>query len=394
MKYNFDEIIDRTGGTSLKYDARKALFGTEDVIPMWVADMDFKTPACVFDAIRERTKHEVLGYFNHSDGFYSSIINWVQKRHGWKVEREWINFCPGVVPGLAAAVRAFTKEGEKVLIFPPIYPPFFQVIASQRRTIVESALEPVSGQFCFRFDDLEEKLKQGVKLVIFCNPQNPVGRSWSAEELRTAAELCLRYGVPAISDEIHSDLMMLGEKHVPMASISEQIAQNTITFMAPSKTFNLAGMASSEVIIPNKTLREQFCRVLNDEQHLQLGNTFGDVALEAAYTYGEEWLEELRAYLTDNVHYVQEFLAKELPQITFYKHEATYLLWLDCSGLGMEHQEMLLFFAQEAHVGVQDGKDFGKAYNCCVRMNVACPRSVLKTAMENISKAVANRNKK
>lgn len=382
--YNFDEIIDRKHSNCVKYDGYQDIYGADGLIPLWVADMDFQTPDFVFDAIKERLNHPVLGYFIHSDGFYRSIIQWMERRHQWKVEKDWIYFAPGIVPGLAFLVQAFTAPGDKVLLQTPVYHPFYYVVQNQNRQIVRNSLRLVEDHFEMDYEDLEAKLKAGVKMMILCNPHNPLGRCWNKEELRKLGELCLQYHCLLVSDEIHSDLMMPGYKHTPMAHISEAIAQNTITCMAPSKTFNIAGLATSEIIIPNENLRKQFEKVMYDGVHLFVGNIFGELALEACYAHGEEWLEQLLVYLKKNVDFVQQYIKENLPEIKTFRHEATYLPWLDFSGFRMSHEELFRKLADRACVALNDGQIFGNEGRCCFRINVACPTSTLERAMEQI----------
>lgn len=382
--YNFDEIIDRKHSNCVKYDGYQDIYGTDGLIPLWVADMDFKTPDFVFDAIRERLNHPVLGYFVHSDGFYRSIIQWMERRHQWKIEKDWIYFAPGIVPGLAFIVQAFTAPGDKVLLQTPVYHPFYYVVQNQNREIVRNPLRLVEDHFEMDYEDLEAKLKKGVKMMILCNPHNPLGRCWTKAELQKVGELCLQYHCLLVSDEIHSDLMMPGYKHTPMANISKEIAENTITCMAPSKTFNIAGLATSEIIIPNENLRRQFEKVMYDGVHLFVGNIFGELALEACYTYGEEWLEQLLVYLKKNVDFVQQYIKENLPEIKTFRHEATYLPWLDFSGFQLSHEELFRKLADQARVALNDGKIFGEEGQCCFRINVACPQSTLERAMEQI----------
>ncbi len=382
--YKFDEIIDRKHSNCVKYDGYQDIYGADGLIPLWVADMDFKTPDFVFDAIKERSNHPVLGYFIHSDGFYRSIIQWMERRHQWKIEKDWIYFAPGIVPGLAFLVQAFTSPGDKVLLQTPVYHPFYYVIQNQNREIVRNPLRLVEDHFEMDYENLEARLKTGVKMMILCNPHNPLGRCWTKEELRKVGELCLQYHCLLVSDEIHSDLMMPGYKHTPMAYISKEIAENTITCMAPSKTFNIAGLATSEIIIPNENLRKQFEKVMYDGVHLFVGNIFGELALEACYTYGEEWLEQLLVYLKKNVDFVQQYIKENLPEIKTFRHEATYLPWLDFSGFHLSHEELFRKLADRARVALNDGQIFGEEGRCCFRINVACPKSTLEKAMEQI----------
>lgn len=386
MKFNFDEIIERKNSGCVKYDQAKEVFGTDDLLPMWVADMDFKTPDCILDAIKRRAEHPVLGYFYHSDGFYRSIIDWMYRRHQWAIEKEWIQFSPGIVSGLALIVEAFTRKNDKIIVQPPVYHPFYYVVENQERQIVKNPLRMEGDLYKMDYFDLEEKLKAGAKMLILCNPHNPVGRSWTRGELQRLGELCIRYNCLILSDEIHADLVLTGSKHTPMAHVSKEIADHTITCMAPSKTFNMAGMTTSEVIIPNADLRKQYERYLIERLHLQGGNIFGDVALEAAYTHGEEWLDELLLYITSNVKYCQNFIAERIRGIKTYKQEATYLLWMDFHGTGMTHEQLWQKLVYEAKLGLNDGAIFGEGGTCFMRMNLACPKSTVEEAMQRLER--------
>ncbi|MCK9338882.1 MAG: PatB family C-S lyase [Bacteroidales bacterium] len=387
MKYNFDEVIPRQNTGSLKYDINLQIFGSDDLLPMWVADMDFKTPDFVVNALTKRLEHPILGYFYHTDGFYQSIVNWMWKRHQWKIEKEWITFAPGIVSGLAFLIQTFTNNGDKIIVQPPVYHPFFAVIEKQGRQIVRNPLMLIEGSYQINFSDLEEKLREGAKMMIISNPHNPVGRCWKLAELKEMAELCLKYNCLLISDEIHSDLIMRGFKHLPVANISPEIAHHTITCMAPSKTFNIAGLATSEIIISNPELRQQFQQKMNDAVHI-LGNVFGDIALETAYTYGEDWLEQLIDYLMDNVKYCQEFIQSNLPKLRTFDHEATYLLWVDFRNLGLSHEELCHILVHKAKLGFNDGLIFGEEGRNFMRINLAYPRSVIKESMNRLQNAL------
>lgn len=383
-KYDFDEIIDRKQTNCVKYDGYQDIYGADNLIPLWVADMDFRTPDFVFEAIEKRMKHPVLGYFIHSEGFYQSIINWMQRRHQWTIEKEWIYFAPGIVPGLSFLVQAFTAPGDKVLVQTPVYHPFYYVVENQNRQIVRNPLKLVKDHYEMDYNHLEDCLRQGVKMMILCNPHNPLGRCWTHEELRKVGDLCLKYHCLLVSDEIHSDLIMPGYKHTPMASISEEIAQNTITCMAPSKTFNLAGLSTSEIIISNAELRKQFEKLMYDGIHIFVGNIFGEIALEACYTQGDEWLSQLLQYLKGNVDYIQQYIRDNIPEIKTFRHEATYLPWLDFSAFQLSHKELSRLLVEKAKVALNDGAIFGEEGRQHFRINVACPRATLEKAMEKL----------
>lgn len=384
-KYNFDEIIDRENSDSLKYNWRERIFGKEDIIPLWVADMDFKSPDFCIKAIEERLSHPVLGYYSYPDSFYDSIIWWMRKRHQWEIKKDWIYFTPGVVPALAAAVLAYTNEGDNVLVQTPVYHPFYYSIANQKRNILKNPLKLVNERFEIDFEDLEEKLKQGVKLMLFCNPHNPLARAWEKDVLERIGKLCLKYNCIVVSDEIHSDLILPSYSHNPMARISKEISNNTITLMAPSKTFNLAGLATAEVIIENKILRKRFTGVLYDGLHLFSGNVFGMVALQAAYSEeGEEWLVELMEYIQGNLDLLRDFISKNHPRIKLLKHEATYLAWMDFSNYNLSHKELMNVLVNEAMLGFNDGEIFGEEGKMKMRINLALPRQKLAQALKQL----------
>ena len=387
MKYNFDEIIPREGTDCFKYDYRKDYFGTTDVIPMWVADMDFKTPDFVMEAIRNRTEHGILGYSIRSEGFYKSAIDWFWNRQKWEISSEWMVFTPGVVPALNFAINAFSKSGEKVIVQPPVYHPFFHVIKGNGRKVLENPLKLANGKYTMDLDHLAGKIDQSVKMILISHPHNPVGRVWHKEELHDLASLCIENKIIMISDEIHSDLILPGHEHIPLASISEEIAGMTVTCVAPSKTFNLAGMSASLAVISNERLRKRYSHQI-EQAHLWLGNIFGNIALETAYRHGNDWLNQLLGYLSGNVDYLRSFLEKELPRIKLVEPEATYLLWLDMSALEMTDDELKQFMIEKAGLGCSDGPSFGTGGSGYQRMNVACPRSVLKQALNQLKKAV------
>lgn len=387
MKYNFDNIVERRGTDCLKWDFVKERFGAFDLLPMWVADMDFLAPEEVIRAIEKRLEHGVLGYTGRGKSYYESIINWVLKRHGWKIETEWIQNNPGVVSSLAISILAFTNPGDKILIQTPVYPPFFGVIESNGREIVKSSLIASDCGYEMDFDDIEKKFQSGVKMMLLCNPHNPIGRVFTSNELLRLGELCKRYNVMIVSDEIHSDIIFENNKHVPIASLSKEFADFTVTCIAPSKTFNVAGLSASIAIIPNKTLMERFTNTM-----LGLGidgsNLIGGVALEACYSYGEEWLEELLKYLKENRDFALDFIESRIPQIKAIKSQGTYLMWLDCRGLGMENAELNKFMIEKAKVALNDGSTFGEEGKGFLRLNIGCPRSILEQGLERIENAI------
>ncbi len=389
MAYNFDLIIDRKNTNSLKHDITKNIFGTSDLLSMWVADMDVATPPFVIEALKKRLNHEVLGYTLRTDTFDDAIINWMDKRHAWKVEKEWIKYTPGIVPAVNMSVIALSEPGDKILIQPPVYHPFFPAVTDHKRVLLYNELKQnEEGSYEIDFIDLETKLKEA-KLFIFCNPHNPVGRVWTMEELQKIGDLCIKHEVIILSDEIHSDLILPGYKHIPMASVSEEIAQQTLTYMAPSKTFNLAGLATSFAISKNEDLINGLQNQINI-LHLGMGNLFGAIALEAAYNNGEGWIDELNAYIAENAKYIDEFLKENLPQIKLIKPEATYLMWLDFRALGMEEEELKKFMTDKAKLGFNNGSMFGSGGSGFQRMNVGCPKSTVIQAMNQLKEAINN----
>ncbi len=385
--YNFDEIIPRKNTDSVKYDKLKTVFGTDDVIPMWVADMDFKTPDFVMDAIRQRTNHEILGYSIRSDSFFDSITNWMENIHQWKVNKNWISFSPGVVPALTIAVLAFTKPGDKIIVQPPVYFPFFSSVLNTGRQIIYNQLKFENKSYYFDFEDLKKQIDSRTKMIILCHPHNPVGRVWTKDELSELADICLKNEILILSDEIHSDLIFKGHKHIPIASISEEIAQNTIATYAPSKTFNLAGLSSSIVIISNKKLKNTFDNFMND-LHLNGGNIFGNVALEAAYTHGKDWLNEMLEYLEGNADLIRQFAKKHQSKMDLIEPEATYLLWLDFRKMDMSDKDLESFLLKKAKLGLNPGSMFGSGGQGFHRMNIACPRIVVVKALNQLEEAL------
>jgi cystathionine beta-lyase len=386
MKYNFDEIVPREGTNCLKYDARKKFFGDEDVLPLWVADMDFRTPDFIVNAIRKRAEHEIYGYTFRSDSYYESVIGWMKRRHNWEIKKEWISFSPGVVAGLTIAIEAFTKPGDGVVVQPPVYFPFFDCVKGTKRKMIENPLKIENGRYTFDFEDLKSKIDTNTRLLLLCNPQNPGGMVFNKEELTELAAICIENKIMIISDEIHSDLIFEGNKHIPLASLSEEIAQNCMISMAPSKTFNVAGLSSSLVIIPNKTKMARFERVIS-VGHLGMGNIFGTVAMEAAYTHGDEWLGQLLSYLWENYLFLEDFIKTNLPKVKVMKPEATYLIWLDFREYGMKNDELMKFTIENAKVGLNDGGRFGTGGDGWLRINIGCPLSILREALERIRKA-------
>jgi cystathionine beta-lyase len=385
--YDFDEIIERAGTGSVKYDLCKELFGTDEVIPMWVADMDFRTPDFIVDAINKRMEDPIFGYTLREDAFYEAVKAWMAKRHGWNIEKEWVTFSPGVVSALSMAILAMTKPGDNIVVQPPVYHPFYFVVEDNDRNLIRNPLILDKGRYRMDLDHLKSVIDENTRMVILSNPHNPGGTVWTETELRQLGEICVENDLLLISDEIHSDLVAKPFKHTPAASISEEIAQHTITCVAPSKTFNAAGLSTSAVIIPNRELMAKYKRTLN-AVHVGFGNIFGNPALVAAYGQGEEWLEQLLDYIGKNISHTMDFFEKKIPQITVMEPEASYLLWLDCRKLGLSQEALCDFMVKEAKLGLNDGAMFGKEGIGFMRMNLACPLSVLKKALANLEAAV------
>lgn len=381
--YSFDNIINRRGTSCVKYDRLNETFGRTDLLPMWIADMDFQSPSVVVEAAKKCCEHGIFGYTFRSQNAENAFINWVDVRHGWKVKREWLSSSPGVVTALALSVRAFTQSGDKILILTPVYPPFFAVIQESNRQLVECSLRIKETRYEINWIDFENKLKSGVKLFILSNLHNPVGRVWTKEELQQMGELCCRYGVKIISDEIHSDLALFENKHTVMASVSEEIANITLTAMAPSKTFNIAGMMNSIIISSSQEMLNLYNKELLS-MHLETGNIFGHVTMEAAYLHGGEWLDSVRAYLERNINFVIDYAERELPYLKVYKPEGSFLLWIDFSGTGMPHEDVSKRLVNAAQVGLNDGLTFGADGRGFQRMNIGCPKDVIEVALERI----------
>ena len=389
MKYNFDEVIDRKNTDSMKWSASylEQHFGSADCVPLWVADMDFRTAQPVIDAVTERAGHGIYGYALAGDEFYEAVIKWQKRRNGWEVKKEWIVFSPGVVPALWHIVRTFCSPGEKVILQSPVYYPFYKVIEDNGCQVINNRLINNGGRYEMNFEELERQAEDSsVKMMILCSPHNPVGRVWTKEELRRVSEICFANDVLLVSDEIHSDLVFRPNVHTPAASLSEELMMNTITCMAPSKTFNLAGVQVSDVIVPDRRLRRRLAGSLKSAGVMP--NVFGLAAQTAAYNEGEEWLEQLLEYLAGNLDFMENFITSELPEVKFRRPEGTYLAWLDFSGYGFTTEELQNRMKNKAGVALDDGYIFGDGGEPCQRINFACPRSVLIKAMERLRKGV------
>ncbi len=386
-QYNFDEIIDRRGTNALKTDALATRYGNPDLISLWVADMDFKSPPAVADAIIERAKHGIFGYTGPSQEYYDSIINWVDRHHNWKIQQEWLTFIPGIVKGIAFVIDCFTSRDHQVIIQPPVYHPFRIIPSLHHRIVKDNPLKLEAGQYKMDVDGLKAMIEPASKVLILCNPHNPGGRVWTRQELVDIAEICYEHKILVISDEIHSDLAFSPNKHIPFASVSEKAAQNSITFMAPSKTFNIAGIVSSYSIIPNKELRDKFNAYLESSE-LDEGHIFAYLAAQAAYEYGDEWLTQAKDYIWKNITFVDEYLKVNIPQIKAMIPEASFLIWLDCTELNLSQKDLVSLFVDDAKLALNDGTMFGHGGEGYMRMNIGTPLANIQKALDNLKKAV------
>lgn len=383
MKYNFDEIIDRKGTSAYKTDLCKVRFGSEDLLPMWVADMDFKSPDFIMEAIRKRAEHEVLGYTIRNKDFFTPILDWVEKKHKWTVDSRWIGFSPGILPGIVVAIRTFTNPGDKIIIQPPIYPPFMSMITNNGREIAYNQLVMNNGRYEMDLEALEAVIDDKTKMLLLCSPHNPGGRVWTKEELIKLAEICQKHNVLVISDEIHADLILEGHEHSLFPTVSKEAFENSITLIAPSKTFNIAGLVTASYIIPNDDLRLKFQRQI-EAAEISSGNIFAYTAAGAAYEFGEEWLNQLLSYLQSNIDYVTEFINKNLPKIKVITPQASFLIWLDFSNLSLSDKEVRRLLIEECKLALNDGPSFGPGGSGFQRINIGCSIEIVKEAMNRL----------
>jgi len=387
LSIDFDLEIERAGTHSVKHDGRAAYFGAADVLPLWVADMDFASPEAVTRALLERAAHPIYGYTRYPESAYEALIAWLKKRHGWEVQREWIVMAPGVVPTLFASVMAFAQEAEGVIVQPPVYFPFFSAVTTNRRRLIENPLRLAGGRYLIDFDHLEQCAADGAKLMLLCSPHNPVGRVWSEAELGELLHIARRHDITILADEIHADLIYPGERHIALATLAGE-SDKVITTVAPSKTFNIPGLGLSCVIAPNAAQRHAIGQAF---ETLHIGNTnpFSIAAFEAAYRGGKTWLDELLIYLQGNRDFVSDYVAHHLPGIEVIRSQGTYLLWLDCRGLGMSDVKLREFFVHKAKVGMNPGTVFGKNGSGFMRLNIASPRRTIAEALGRIRRAQA-----
>ena len=386
MKYDFDQIVDRSHNHSAKYEERMKKFGTEDVIPLWIADMDFKTAQPVIDALAARAQEGIWGYTARPESYFAAIYGWQKRRNGWDIDPALMSFSLGVVQTISAMVKLFTPEGGSVLIQTPVYSEFYDMAEAWNRQVLENQFVEKDGKWTVDWEDFEEKLQQA-DLFLLCSPHNPLGIVWTPEELRRMAELCMKYHVVLFSDEIHSDLIFHGKKHTPVATLSPEIAKYVVTGISGTKTFNLAGLQASTVVFPNPHMKQVFDHYWQC-MDIHRNNAFSLTAMEAAFTGGEEWLEQLLPYLSDNFDFVVNYCKTRIPKIKTYAPDATYLMWLDCRELGLNNEELHDFMIQKAKLGLNDGCSFGRSLSGFMRLNAACPRSVLQQAMRQLEAAV------
>lgn len=387
MKFNFDKIIDRTNNFSAKWSEMNKNFGTNNLLPMWVADMDFLTAPCVMEALKDRLEQGIFGYTTRPSSYNESIVNWLDNRFSWKINQEWLMFSPAVITSISLLIQNLTQKNDKIMIQEPVYSPFHSIVESNERNLVISPLVKLDdGSYVMDYEDIESKIKD-VKVFILCNPHNPVGRVWTREELTRLGEICLKHNVLVISDEIHSDIILKNHKHTPFASISKEFRENTITCMAPTKTFNLAGLQSSFLVISNPYYYEVMDKAFSILD-IKRNNAFSLVATEAAYNYGEDWLYELIKYIEDNVDFAIDYIKNHMPQLKVKKPEGTYLLWVDFSNLNVDKKDLKNALINKGRIALSDGSSFGIGGAGYYRINLACPRSMVLEGLKRIEFAI------
>ena len=386
-EYDFDEILERRGSGALKVDSLKKYFGCDDLIPMWVADMDFRTPDFIVESLKNRVQHEIFGYPTIPQGYYPSIVNWLKRKHGWEISPDFLSFIPGVVKGFTFAILHFTKPGEKVIIQPPVYSPFHSVPRMQGRNLLLNPLKLDNGVYQMDLEHLRKNIDKDCTMMILCNPHNPIGITWDRETLKELAEICYENNVLVVSDEIHSDMAIFGNKHIPFATVSDEAKENSITLMAPSKTFNMAGLVSSFAIVPDGKIRKSFFDFLIACE-LNNAHIFAPVATQAAYEEGDEWLRQMLQYLEKNILFIDEYLKKNIPQIKAFIPQASFLIWLDCRALGLSQEALVDFFINKAKLALNSGAMFGDEGLGFMRMNIACAKQTIETALGNLNNSV------
>lgn len=387
MKYDFDVVINRKGSGSVKWDRAEQLFKIKDILPMWVADMDFRSPEPVIKALKKVAERGIFGYTTVPDSYYNALIGWMKKRHQWEIQREWIVLTTGVVPAIRLLVKAFTQPGDQVIVQTPVYYPFFDAIKDNNCEILDNPLLLKGEQYTMNLADLEKKITTRTKMILLCSPHNPISRVWTKKELKRLGDLCIRNNILVVSDEIHGDLVYRDFKHVPFTTVSSEFPDNSIICTAASKTFNLPGLRTSNIIISNPELRKRFTSIMRN-CGMSAPNMFGIAATEAAYRYGESWLEQLLDYLQGNMEFFQQFASQRIPGLKVIQPQGTYLLWLDFRNCGIEHSRLGRFVREDAKVGLEGGTQFGCREDGFERMNIACPRATLTRALHRIEKAV------
>ncbi|WP_150303848.1 MalY/PatB family protein [Pseudomonas saliphila] len=386
MSFDFDQNIHREGTQSVKYDARRVVFGGEEVMPLWVADMDFAAPAAVTQALIERARHPVYGYSLFPESLYQAMIDWFASRHGWRIERDWILMAPGVVPSIHAAIMAFVQPGEGVIVQSPVYPPFFSSVQKTGRRLINNPLRLDNGRYRMDLEHLDRCAAEGARMLMLCSPHNPVGRVWDEGELRALLEITRRHGLILLSDDIHCDLVLPGKRHLMLADLAEE-GDRIVTAVAPSKTFNIPGLGLSALVVPHSEHRDALKQVF-ETLHMEQANPFSLTAFEAAYRAGGPWLDALLIYLQENARFVSDYLHQHIPRITLIEPEGTYLLWLDCRELGLSDAGLKAFFIQQAGLGLNPGTSFGEGGSGFMRLNIGTRRANLQQAMEQLRLAV------
>ena len=385
--YDFNVPIDRRGTHCVKLDALKDMYGRDDLLSLWVADMDFATPDFIIDALKRRLDHPVLGYPVQYDGYWQSVVDWIYNHHGWQVQREWMRYIPGIVKGIGMVVNVFTQPGDKIIIQPPVYHPFRLVPEHNGRDIVMNPLRREGDSYTMDFEQLEQVIDDKCRILILANPHNPIGITWDKATLARLADIAVKHNLIVISDEIHCDMALYGNKHIPFASVSENAARCSITFGAPSKTFNIAGIVSSYAIVPDEALREKFFAWLTANE-MDMATIFAMVATEAAFSEGEEWRQQMLSHIESNINFVDEYLKANIPEVRAIKPQASYLVWLDFSALGLEHEKLIDMLVNDAHLAMNDGAMFGIGGEQHTRLNVGTQRAVLEQAMSQLKKAI------
>ena len=389
MTYSFDKIVDRRGSGDLKHGVLQERYGRSDLLPLWVADMDFETPPFITEALRQRLDHSLFGYTVVPEELWDVIIQWTLEHHGWQVQREWLTYIPGIVKGIGMAINVFSEEGDKVIIQPPVYHPFRLTPQGNGRKVVYNPLRELpDGSYDMDFEQLEQVTDEHCKILILSNPHNPAGICWKENTLRRLAHFCYEHHILVLSDEIHSDMALFGNRHIPFATVSDEAAACSITFSAPSKTFNIAGIVSSYAIVPNPTLRRRFYSWL-EANELNDPPLFSPIATIAAYSQGESWRKQMLAYIEENIRFVEEYCQQHLPKIKPWRPEASFLVWLDCRPLGLQHDELIDLFVNRAHLALNDGAMFGPGGEGFMRLNVGTPRSILLQALLQLEQAMS-----